>query len=694
MRGAIIRVQRNELSARGLAGKLPSFPRSMRLISAALVLAACAPASARQTTPPDTSVVRLPALEVRASRMAVGSTRLPLARSTVERDDATRDTQAAPSLADLFHLLPGVEIEDRGHLALGERVTVRGMGGRAAFGVRGVQMLLDGTPLTLPDGQSVTEIVEPAIVRRAEILRGPSGRLWGNGSGGVIALQTAASTLEPAGMLLRASGGAFGTRQFLAEAVADRGRTRLQAYGSYRRTDGWRQHSAGRLIRGGSSAVIPVGSTSVLRLGLAAVDQDVEHPGSLTREEQASDPSAADPRYADTASGKRSRQIQGVARLVAAAAGGVLEADIHGSARHLDNPLPFAWIGIDRRVAGLRLGWNRVTGNLTWRVGADAAVQRDDRANAENVDGSRGGPTSLDQRERVRYYALSAVAEWAPTEFLAASAGVRVDRVSIRLQDRLPADGDDSGTRTFDALSPGVSVRWTGAGWTAFAGWSTAFDAPTTTELVNTPDGSAGFNPDLGPQDTRGLETGFRTGSGAWFLEVSLYALHVRDLLASFQDQQSGRTYYRNTGGARHRGVEVLYEWSPSDRIRVRGFAAFQRFRFRDGNDLPGLPGRRLGVAVEGGSDRLRGEVRMESVTSRYGDDANTGRVPGYAVVDFRLYHAGMPAGRTVVRPFVELRNAFDGKHVASIVVNARGERYFEPAAGRYLVAGLSMRIR
>lgn len=666
----------------------------MRFIPAAIVLVACAPASARQAASPDSGIVRLPAVEVRATRLVVDGTSLSLARFVLVRDGVTRDASPAPSLADVLRAVPGVEVEDRGHLALGERVTVRGMGGRAAFGVRGVQILMDGMPLTLPDGQSVTEIVEPALVRRAEVIRGPSGRLWGNGSGGVISLQTAASTAEPTGVNLGVSGGAFGARQILAEAIAAPGRARVHAFGSHRRTDGWRDHSAGRLTRGGFGAVMPVGSTSVLRIGVAAVDQDVEHPGSLTEQQQESAPSAADPRYADTQSGKKSRQVQGIARLVAPVAGGVLEADLHGTARHLDNPLPFAWIGVERRSGGIRIGWNRVIGNLTWRVGADAAFQRDDRVNADNLDGSRGPATSLDQREKVRYGALAAVAEWAPTALLSVSAGLRVDHIAVRLRDRMPADGDQSGERSFDAVSPGLSIRWAGRGWTAYAGWSTAFDAPTTTELVNTPDGSAGFNPGLGPQRTRGLETGFRTGSDSWFLDFSLYTLRVRDMLTSFQDQETGRTYFANMAGARHRGAEILYEWLPTDRIRFSGFAAIQRFRYEDGNDLPGLPGRRLGGAIEVGSDEVRGELRVESVSTRYGDDANTARVGGRTVADLRLYHRGIRSGGTVFRPYVELRNLFDVMYSASIVVNARGGRYFEPAAGRHVMAGLAVRIR
>src|SRR5690606_2146217 len=91
---------------------------------------------------------------------------------------------------DALRRLPGVFVANRENPALGERLVVRGLGYRAGFGVRGVQVVLDGVPLTLADGQAVLGVVDPPFVRRAEVVRGPASALWGNGSGGVLFLST------------------------------------------------------------------------------------------------------------------------------------------------------------------------------------------------------------------------------------------------------------------------------------------------------------------------------------------------------------------------------------------------------------------------------------------------------------------------------------------------------------------------
>ena len=69
-------------------------------------------------------------------------------------------------------------------------VSLRGAGSRANFGLRGVKVLLDGVPQTLPDGQSQLSNLELGLVDRVEVLTGSAGALYGNASGGVLAFTT------------------------------------------------------------------------------------------------------------------------------------------------------------------------------------------------------------------------------------------------------------------------------------------------------------------------------------------------------------------------------------------------------------------------------------------------------------------------------------------------------------------------
>ena len=136
-----------------------------------------------QTQQADTTIA-LSEIQIGALRASGQSINAPYASSLLFRPLEVVAFQPGLSLQSVLKTLPGVWINNRGHFALGERLIIRGMGWRSAFGVRGVQVLLDGIPLTLPDGQGMLDIIDPAFIRQAEVVRGPSSTFWGNGSGG------------------------------------------------------------------------------------------------------------------------------------------------------------------------------------------------------------------------------------------------------------------------------------------------------------------------------------------------------------------------------------------------------------------------------------------------------------------------------------------------------------------------------
>src|SRR3954466_14772404 len=138
------------------------------------------------TTVPDTSrVYRLP--EINVTRTAEPLQRVPYAVGVVNRTEIQRGQQTI-GLDEALNNLPGVVVSNRYNFSLDQRISIRGFGSRSNFGVRGIKILLDGVPQTLPDGQSQLTNVEFADIGRAEVLRGSSSSLYGNGSGGVVAL--------------------------------------------------------------------------------------------------------------------------------------------------------------------------------------------------------------------------------------------------------------------------------------------------------------------------------------------------------------------------------------------------------------------------------------------------------------------------------------------------------------------------
>lgn len=137
-----------------------------------LLLAARArPLAAQQ--PLDT--LALDSLTVTVLRGTVDPRLAPFALTVVDGPELSRG-RSPTFFEDALEAIPGVQVQNRFNFAQGERLAVRGYGGRAQLGVRGVKVLIDGIPATLPDGQTNLDVIDMASLGRVEILRGAGAK--------------------------------------------------------------------------------------------------------------------------------------------------------------------------------------------------------------------------------------------------------------------------------------------------------------------------------------------------------------------------------------------------------------------------------------------------------------------------------------------------------------------------------------
>src|SRR5919198_5892586 len=146
-----------------------------------------APATLSGQTPDTTKPFVLPPTTVSVTRTALPLTKVPLSIQTV---DGAQISGARPTwgLDEALASVPGVFVANRYNFSQDQRISIRGFGSRSAFAVRGVKILVDGIPQTLPDGQGQLTNLELAEVDHIEVLRGSASALYGNASGGVISI--------------------------------------------------------------------------------------------------------------------------------------------------------------------------------------------------------------------------------------------------------------------------------------------------------------------------------------------------------------------------------------------------------------------------------------------------------------------------------------------------------------------------
>ncbi len=91
------------------------------------------------------------------------------------------------SLQSAFNCIPGVQM-DQSNLSE-SRISIRGQGIRAPWGIRNVKIYLNEIPISEADGTSRLEAIDVQNLGSAEIMKGPASSLYGGGTGGVIRFQ-------------------------------------------------------------------------------------------------------------------------------------------------------------------------------------------------------------------------------------------------------------------------------------------------------------------------------------------------------------------------------------------------------------------------------------------------------------------------------------------------------------------------
>lgn len=679
--------------------------RSSVLVPCLVVLALliCSRAGFGQPTR-DTSVameVEMAPVVVRATPYRVGNEAASFAASVRTRTAEDLNSTPSLSLEQITTGVPGLSIQSRTHFALGDRITIRGFGWRAQFGVRGIQMLLNGIPLTMADGQSVVHIIDPSFVRSMELIRGPASTFWGNASGGVLSLSTTPTASGDGRIRLKETVGSYGLSKTDVQVTPDFGPHEFSAYSSYLSQNGFRQHSSTRLFRSGFTGEFQLQDDRGLRvMGALQHMPRANSPGSLGREAARANPEQARETILDFDVGKDVTQGQVGATYYDDIGIGTLNATAYGVARDLQNPIPFSVIDLNRAAGGARLTLEDRTSSIEWGLGAALKLQHDDRKEFTS-DGGTPDSLIISQLETVDNAAVFGRVS-VPLGNLRLDGGLRYDRLQFEADDRL---GADDGTRTFGKLSPSLGLSYDFDTVRLFANLSSGLEAPTTTELSNRPDGQGGFN-DLQAESILAVEGGVL---GEWIggnlsYDAALFFQDVDDVLVPFQKQAFGPTYYRNQGAARHVGVEGAVHWHPLDALSLRASYTYVDAEFTagtvegpdtstdlEGKQLPGVPPHQFAATIQLATSRVRTSATVQYVGEQFGDSQNTSRSESYAPLDLRVSTRAMSLPRGArITPFFAVNNAFDLRY-NDVVVNAFGGRYYEPAAGRHWRAGLTL---
>src|SRR5438046_10746220 len=129
------------------------------------------------------------AVVVTATRTPRPSLEVPASGDRIYADES-REGRPQVNLSESLGRVPGIVVQNRQNYAQDLQISSRGFGARSTFGVRGIRLITDGIPASMPDGQGQAANFDLGSAPRLEVPRGPVSRLYGASSGGVISIET------------------------------------------------------------------------------------------------------------------------------------------------------------------------------------------------------------------------------------------------------------------------------------------------------------------------------------------------------------------------------------------------------------------------------------------------------------------------------------------------------------------------
>lgn len=575
-----------------LAARILSLVSAAALLSATASLIEAQQSSRDSTTKDPTAGPRtLNPVVTTATRDQRELRILPVSITVIDTNTLGRTSNL--SLSEALRTVPGVVA---GNLFGGDdvRLSIRGSGVRGGFGVRGVGLLLDGVPITEPDGQTRLDQLDLGSARSIEVVRGPGSAMYGGAaSGGVVNVITR-SGREMQGMSLRMIGGGFGLdsvnmRKVELSAGGARGPFDVYLQTSSTGIKGMRVQNRNDLQRANvrlnwtrHQTGVPVAAATATRVGIdvSYSNLDMQIPGSLTDAGWRDEPWAADPLNVANGYGRREERWRFGTRVSQGLGAGLGSLDFFafGTARTIEHPIFRVVDQNTHRVqGGLRhaIGFGPTNGvAVRINTGLDADRWYGDSRQWTNDDGRRGIATPC-LNDKIRnivqtecsnqYVVLPGIGTYTSADITRGkttlTAGARYDRITYDIRNRIvPAM---SVRQSFDQVSPRLALRYdVRPGVSVYASLARGFEVPTNSELTASPDTIKGINTDLKPSSLVNHELGARALlANRVMLDAAVYRTNVTGEFLSrtvvIPGVQFPRTIYENVGRTRRTGIEL-----------------------------------------------------------------------------------------------------------------------------------------
>ncbi|MDC3170525.1 TonB-dependent receptor [Bacteroidota bacterium] len=593
---------------------------------------------------------------------------------------------------DAIDFSAGLWITNSENQAQDNRMAIRGFGARSAFGIRGLKIILDGVPLTTPDGQSQVDNIPSQLIENIEIMKSLSSTRYGNASGGVVIIKTFSNLADK--YVVEAGYGSYGYKNIKGTYSTNSEKSSTILNISQFESDGYRDHSS-YLNKSLFFKHARKLQNMNLKFNLLYFDSPYAFdPGGLNIESVEENRSQARDRNVLYNSQESIKQIQTGVVLDWDTKLGEVNSNIYYSNRDFVGLLPFTnggYVELNRDFSGVEINIKDKSQNFEWMVGTSIQDQKDDRKRFENNEGEKGAIT-LDQIESFSSYGAFALASYNKENY-SFQSGVRFDLHEISLDDNVGIDQQYvEYSKSLKAFSPNVGFIYNlNKNDEVYINYGKSYETPSLSELSANPNG-VGFNGDLNPMNSSGFELGFRNKSQNLSYSITAFYINTKDEIVRYElEGFEGMNFYRNLGTSKRIGTEMEVSYNLGNLGVLNASYTQAKYEFKNqevSGDLPGIPKSNFALKWLYGYKDFDLKMDLKYVNSLYADNNNEVKVPSYLLSNIALKNKFNFKG-FFLEVGLHARNLLNEKYYDNIRTNAFGNRFYEPASLRSFILSI-----
>ena len=591
---------------------------------------------------------------------------------------------------DAIDFSSGLWITNSENQAQDNRMAIRGFGARSAFGIRGLKIILDGIPLTTPDGQSQVDNIPFQLIENVEIMKSLSSTRYGNASGGVVSINTFSNLKDK--YIVEAGYGSYGYKNIKGTYSTNSERSSTILNISQAESGGYRDHSS-YLNKSLFFKHVRKFQNMNLKLNLLYFDSPYAFdPGGINMESVEENRSQARDRNVLYNSQESIKQMQTGVVLDWDTKLGQVNSNLYYSNRDFIGLLPFTnggYVELNRDFYGAEISIKHKSKNFEWMVGTSIQDQKDHRKRFENNEGEKGIKV-MDQIESFKSYGAFVLGSFNKPKY-SIQVGLRYDGHEISLDENIRIDQQYIDySKSLNALSPNLGLIFRASNKAeVYINYGQSYETPSLSELSVNPNGT-GFNEELSPMISKGVDIGFRKSHKDVSYNLTAFYIDTEDEIVSYEIW--GMNYYRNLGTSKRYGIELEGSYRLNKLNTFNASYTQANYEFTNqliNGQLPGVPKSNFSIEWIFNKDTFYAKLDLKYAHSLFADDMNQFKVPSFFLSNLALKNTYRIKDLDITAGF-QIRNLFDEKYYDNIRLNAFGNRFYEPASLRSYIFSVS----